>query len=536
MPRSLPSSPRSRLLLGALLALLAAELSPAPAAREPISVIYDGEYGGYVPVVRGIERPDLAAASPGGQLPSSPRIAKRRAWWGLARERRAGRTGTALPAPPGTADPSRRWERRVGITTQFWVLDGEGLPVAGARIYRYTDPAFYAVNDDDTGARLFAHYRYLPYPYAKERALADVLAHDETFQDYGFAPVAAVGPDIDERANPFVRDRVEPAAPPLEYVGSTDATGALRAVSGIFNLLDPEKFPRAVAPSAIRVGYIVVAEGYLPQAVERRHEKGGVLEGRTLILEATVDRTVLRSPEFAAALATVDRVDFADGARAAQDSDAAVDRAMAQLVPLFERLAPEGRAEAASATQARLVARLYRRAPVAAREPLAARAAALEPAAPARLYRLAAAQAGSVREEALTTARRVAGARARAGGGPAAAHAAGAGGSAVRPSRPRPFRFAAAGAEEGRRGLRPPALHLCLRARPRRRPRVGQAAGRLLLADGPAGEGRRLPLDADGARPRGPGRAGDPVNPKARNATKAEVTFEERAGRAVVVK
>jgi hypothetical protein len=78
---------------------------------------------------------------------------------------------------------------------------------------------------------------------------------------------------------------------------------------------------------------------------------------------------------------------------------------MAQLVPLFERLAPEGRAEAASATQARLVARLYRRAPVAAREPLAARAAALEPAAPARLYRLAAAQAGSVREEALTTAR-----------------------------------------------------------------------------------------------------------------------------------
>jgi hypothetical protein len=405
MPRSLPSSPRSRLLLGALLALLAAELSPAPAAREPISVIYDGEYGGYVPVVRGIERPDLAAASPGGQLPSSPRIAKRRAWWGLARERRAGRTGTAPPAPPGTADPSRRWERRVGITTQFWVLDGEGLPVAGARIYRYTDPAFYAVNDDDTGARLFAHYRYLPYPYAKERALADVLAHDETFQDYGFAPVAAVGPDIDERANPFVRDRVEPAAPPLEYVGSTDATGALRAVSGIFNLLDPEKFPRAVAPSAIRVGYIVVAEGYLPQAVERRHEKGGVLEGRTLILEATVDRTVLRSPEFAAALATVDRVDFADGARAAQDADAAVDRAMAQLVPLFERLAPEGRTEAASAAQARLVARLYRRAPAAARETLAARAAALEPAAPARLYRLAAAQAGSVREEALTTAR-----------------------------------------------------------------------------------------------------------------------------------
>jgi hypothetical protein len=401
MPRPFPSPPRALLALGSALAVLAAGTPVARAAKEPVSVIYDGEYGGYVPVVRGIERPDLAAASPGGQLPSSPRIAKRRARWGLARERRAGRTGTADPAPSGADEPSRRWERRVGITTQFWVLDGDGLPVAGARIYRYTDPSFYAVNDDDTGARLFSHYRYLPFPYAKESALADVLRHDETFQDFDFAPVAAAGPDIDEGDNPFVRDRSGPAAPPLEFVGATDAAGSLRAVSGIFNLFDPEKFPRAVAPAAIRVGYIVVADGYLPQAVERRHEKGGVTEGRTLILAEAPDRAVVRAPEYAAALAELDQVEWtaADGVpgAAARAADGAVDRALARLAPALERVAPESRAEAAAAAEARLVARRYRHAPGEARAALAARAAALVPAAPARLYRLAAIQAGRVR-------------------------------------------------------------------------------------------------------------------------------------------
>jgi len=403
MPRPFPSSPRALAALGSALAVLAAPAPPALAAREPISVIYDGEYGGYVPVVRGIERPDLAAASPGGQLPSSPRIAKRRARYGLARERRAGRTGAAAPAPPGTNDPSRRWERRVGIATQFWVLDGDGLPVAGARIYRYTDPAFYGVNDDDTGARLFAHYRYLPYPYPKERAFADALLHDETFQDYGFAPVAAAGPDIDQYDNPFVRDGRGPAAPPLEFVGTTDATGSLLAVSGIFNLFDQEKFPRAVAPAAIRVGYVIVADGYQPQVVERRHEAGGVPEGRTLILAEAPDRVVVRAPEYAAAIAEVERVEFAtNGAGgAAQAADGAVDRATALLAPALERVAPEARAAAASTAEARLIARLYRRAPAEAREALAARAAALEPATPARLYRLAVLRAGDARAAAV---------------------------------------------------------------------------------------------------------------------------------------
>jgi len=400
MPRPLPSSPRALAALGSVLALLLAPAPPARAAREPISVIYDGEYGGYVPVVRGIERPDLAAASPGGQLPSSPRIAKRRARYGLARERRAGRAGAAAPAPPAASDPSRRWERRVGIATQFWVLDGDGLPVAGARIYRFTDPSFYAVNDDDTGARLFAHYRYLPYPYPKERALSDTVLHDETFQDTGFAPVAAVGPDIDQNENPFVRDRSGPAAPPLEFVGATDAAGSLRAVSGIFNLFDPEKFPRAVAPAAIRIGYVIVADGYLPQVVERRHEKGGGLEGRTLILSEAPDRVVIRAPEYAGAIEEIEGVEFAATAGAASATPAAnraVDRALARLAPALERVAPEARAAAASAAEARLIARLYRRVPAEARVALAARAAALEPPAPARLYRLAVAQAGESR-------------------------------------------------------------------------------------------------------------------------------------------
>ena len=400
MPRPFPSSPRALAALGSALAVLAAPAPPALAAREPISVIYDGEYGGYVPVVRGIERPDLAAASPGGQLPSSPRIAKRRARYGLARERRAGRTGAAAPAPPGTNDPSRRWERRVGIATQFWVLDGDGLPVAGARVYRYTDPAFYAVNDDDTGARLFAHYRFLPYPYSTERALSDAVLHDETFQDLGFAPVAATGPDIDQSDNPFVRDGNGPAAPPLEFVGTTDAAGSLRAVSGIFNLFDPEKFPRAVAPAAIRVGYVIVADGYLPQVVERRHEKGGGLEGRTLILSEAPDRVVIRAPEYAGATEEIEGVEFAATAGAASATPAAnraVDRALARLAPALERVAPEARAAAGSAAEARLIARLYRRVPAEARVALAARAAALEPPTPARLYRLAVAQAGESR-------------------------------------------------------------------------------------------------------------------------------------------
>ncbi len=385
---------------------MAALAAPAPsvlAAKEPIAVIYDGEYGGYVPVVRGIERPDLAAAAPGGRLPSSPQVAKRRARRGLAHERRAGRPGVAAPAPPAERDPSRRWERRVGIATQFWVLDGDGRPVAGARIYRYTDPAFYAVNDDDTGARLFAHYRYLPYPYSKERAVSDAVLHDETLQDLDFSPVAAAGPDIDQADNPFVRDGLGPAAPPLEFVGTTDASGALRAVSGIFNLFDEEKFPRAVAPAAIRVGYVIVADGYLPQAVERRFEAGGVLEGRTLILPEAADRAVVRSAEYAAAIAEVERVEVAPGTvgagmrsdDAAGAADAAIDRAMAELAPALDRVAPDARAAAATSAEARLIARLYRRAPAEARAALAGRAAALEPAAPARLYRLAVLRAGA---------------------------------------------------------------------------------------------------------------------------------------------
>jgi hypothetical protein len=389
------------------LAVLLTSAPPARAAREPISVIYDGEYGGYVPVVRGIERPDLAAASPGGKLPSSPRIAKRRARYGLARERRAGRTGAAMPAPPEASDPSRRWERRVGIVTQFWVLDGDGLPVAGARIYRYTDPAFYAVNDDDTGARLFAHYRFLPYPYSRERALSDAALHDETFQDYGFAPVAAAGPDIDQFDNPFVRDGSGPAAPPLEFVGATDAAGSLRAVSGIFNLFDEEKFPRAVAPAAIRVGYVIVADGYLPQALERRHEKGGVTEGRTVILAEAPDRAVIRAPAYAAATAEVEGVKFtatAGAGDAARAAESAIDRAMARVASALERVAPETRTAAANTAEARLIARLYRRAPANVRETLAARAAALEPAAPARLYRLAVLRAGDARAAAVPAA------------------------------------------------------------------------------------------------------------------------------------
>lgn len=406
--RAASSLPRFALLLAIAVAL--ATSLPALAARDAISVIYDGEYGGYVPVVRGIERPDLAVRDGSGRVPEAPRIALRRAKRGLKHERRAGREGIAPAPPPTVAEGTRRWTRRAAIATQLWVFDSEGLPVLGARVYRYTDPSFYAVNDDDSGSRLFGHYRFLPFPYPSESALTDAALHDELWQDLDFAPVAARGPDIDQRVNSFVRDLTGPAAPPLEFVGRTDRRGALGSESGIFNLFDEEKFPLAVAPAAIRIGYIVVADGYLPQVSERRFTKGGVSEERTVLLRGAPDRAVVRSPEWAAALAELERLPL-DGPDAAPAADAAIDRTLASLEPALARVDEEQRAAARGEAEARLVAHLYRRASSGLHELLAGRAVAIAPPTAARLYRFAslrAAQAASsepARQDALAATR-----------------------------------------------------------------------------------------------------------------------------------
>jgi len=409
MFRVLPARKGAAVLALATAVALAAP-SPSLAARDPISVIYDGEYGGYVPVVRGIERPDLVIREGSGRVPDAPRIALRRARRGLRREHRAGHEGIAPRTVPPEADGSRRWTRRTAISTQLWVFDNEGLPVSGARVYRFTDPSFYAVNDDDSGSRLFDHYRFLPFPYTSQTALTDATLHDELWQDLDFAPVAARGPDIDQRVNAFVRDLTGPAAPPLEFVGVTDRRGSLRCESGIFNLFDEDRFPRAVAPAAIRVGFVVVADGYLAQATERRFKGGGGAEERTVLLRGAPDRVVVRSAEWATALAELDRLPL-DGPQASQVVDAAVDRALASLDPVLARVVEEQRSTAGGNAEARLVAHLYRRAPPALRELLAGRAVAIAPPTPARLYRYAAlrgavaAKSESARQDALAATR-----------------------------------------------------------------------------------------------------------------------------------
>ena len=64
-----------------------------------------------------------------------------------------------------------------------------------------------------------------------------------------------------------------------------DAAGRLVGVSGAFNLMSPDRFPDATMPRSIRIGHLVVADGYLLSEVLSRCHEGGLEETRTVTLE-----------------------------------------------------------------------------------------------------------------------------------------------------------------------------------------------------------------------------------------------------------
>ncbi|MBP7147799.1 MAG: hypothetical protein KBD01_09655 [Acidobacteria bacterium] len=365
-------------VLSAILLCLVAP--PAARATRGPTVVYDGEYGGYVPIVAGIERPDLVARPESGRAPTSARLAVRRARRGLRAERR----DAQAPAPP--RQPTKRWVRRQAITTTLWVLDSNGNPLPGARVFRYHDPSFYAVNDDESGARLFGAYRYLPFSFPAATALEEIALHDEDWGDAGYAPVTAPSPDIDEHANPFLRDPRDPQ-PPVEYVGTTGPGGALTTSAGVFNLRDVSRFPRAVVPDRIRIGYVVVAEGYVPGFSEKPFTSGGVREERTVMLLLAPDNALVGSTAYAAALARADALDATDAAATA-DVLRHLDQIAASLDDVLPLVAPDNRDAARAAALARIAGRVYRRAGATHRLALATRAADAAPSA-ARLHRVA---------------------------------------------------------------------------------------------------------------------------------------------------
>jgi hypothetical protein len=375
---------RSAAGFAALLLATAASGTTAKADRgDDPRIVYDSEFQGYVPVVNGVERPDLVTQPGEGRVPDDIREA-------LRMSRRALRRGSEWDGENsrGTLRVSRRWARRTAVTTELRVIGSREQPVAGARVYRYVDPAFYPVNEDTDGARLFGAYRYLPFPFPAVSALSAVQLHDETWLDDRMAPVASAGPDIDFMDNPWLDERLPVPRLPIEYVGETDEAGRLTAICGVFNLLDEDKFPRSIVPSSLRVGYVVIAEGYRTAFSERRFTEGGVEESRALRLLEDATSELFRSLTYQAAERVVDSIDVS-ASRPVVDAEGELDRVLETLTPAVVRLDERWRLGGRREAEARLVGRLYRRAPRSWRLPLARRAAFATPDSPARVHRLA---------------------------------------------------------------------------------------------------------------------------------------------------
>ncbi len=383
--------------VGALVALLLTGAAVL-AARPP--VVYDSDFRGYVPVIDGIERPDLVAEAGDGRVPADPRRAAR---LGARSVRRHLRRGVAIPPallPPvadrDDADGSWRWRRKVAIVTQIQVLDETERPVEGARVYRYYDPTFYGVAEDADGARLVGFLRFLPAPNPALGLLEAIAENERTWRDDGFAPVAAAPADFDHRTSPFVRPRAEDLGPSLEFVGTTDAAGSVRVVSGLFNVRERRRFPRAVVPSAIRVGFIVVREGYQPGLSERRFERGGVRESRRVLLIRDRGHAVLLSREFELTERLVDGL----AAREEISPERVVgelDRLLARIDDLLYRVDDAWRDRVRAEARTALFDRLFRRGADAWRRALLAWWLTERPddaVAHWRLARLAAARAG----------------------------------------------------------------------------------------------------------------------------------------------
>lgn len=276
-------------------------------AKVEVLVIYDTEYGGYVPVVGGIERPDLVTKGADGRVPDSAKVALRRGKKGARKNRMpvVPRLPTLEEITAQARKPSRRWLRKEGVATLFLVMDDMGQPVEGARVYRYSDPSFYGMNQDETGARLWNTWRFLPRPFSGAEAEAAAALFDEHWRAENWLTVREQTPNTDQFHNPWAR-LVPCFAPPLEYVGQTGSGGSFRAISGLFNLRDPRRFSRAVVPSAMRLGFVVVADGFLPAVSEKRFNAGGLVENRTIQLLRAPSYPVFTSMDWSVALRNID--------------------------------------------------------------------------------------------------------------------------------------------------------------------------------------------------------------------------------------
>ncbi len=376
-----------RAALAVLLALAPAAVSPASG---PVTVLYDAEFGGYVPVLGGIERPDLAVDEGFGRVPESAKKALRRARSRARHDRlpEARSRANVLPGPGDAARKvSRRWQRRTAITTEFLVLDTAGQPISGARIYRYLDPSYYVVNQDSGGARLYDAWRFMPFPFPGPVASSTVTALEPYWRQLEFAPVAELTANIDADHNPWSRPGAAPA-PVVELVGRTNESGMLRTVSGAFNLRDARRFPHAVVPDAMRLGFVIVADGFLPGTTERRFAGGGTFENRTVQLLEAPDHAVFTSGEWLTALRAIDVLGPIED-RPVEHFEPEIARVAGTLEPALASVAETDRQVAQREAEARLWERLGRRLAYTHQLGVARRAVALTPQSAARLYRLA---------------------------------------------------------------------------------------------------------------------------------------------------
>jgi hypothetical protein len=373
---------------------VALSLAGVPAAEAGTRVVYDSDFGGYLPLVDGIERPDLVAGEESGRVPAEAREAARRTRRALRRaDSRGGWTPTRRLSREVGADrpddPSRRWLRRDAVVSDIVVLDPDERPISGARVFRYHDPSFYTVNEGADGARLYELRRYLPAPYPAFRALSLVRHMEPVWRTQAHAPVRPAPLDCDLWNNPWRRPDPQPRRPAVEFVGTTDAAGTLRAVSGVFNLRDEERFPLAIVPASIRIGYVVVADGYVPGFSETRYDGGGVRDQRTVHLLRGPAHELLASRELTTALRLLDRRPL-EAEETAAELRGAVDAILDRLTPALVRVPERNRSAALREAAALLYERMLER---TRRRPLRKRLAELAweqtPGHPGRILRLA---------------------------------------------------------------------------------------------------------------------------------------------------
>ncbi len=369
-----------------LLSLAAGE--HVQAARRDPAVVYDSDYSGYLPIVDGIQRPDLVTRRDDGRVPETLSKSVKRARRTLAgRSQQRGWAYQSFheqriaPRPP-----ARRWQKRQGLTIDLSIEDRHGLPIAGARVFLASDPAFYAVNDDNFGARLFGSYRYLPYSYPDTLLLEDVLAHEAYWSELRQAPVQQLTADIDQRRNPWLRDGAPVSTPPVEFVGTSNDAGRLQLVSGIFNLLDPKRFPLASAPQAFRLLVCIVADGFSPTVQSWRFEHGGSRESRGIVLLEATDKVVFAGDAWKSVQHQLDQI-AVDPTRHVDEIANDVSVSLRGLDTDILRLDETQRPLARRRAEATAWERLSRRTPLELQLRVLQRAIDAEPTA-ARYYRL----------------------------------------------------------------------------------------------------------------------------------------------------